>query len=58
VEAKFSDTGVSPNWGKFAALLPCRRGLQVVRGPFWKAHRFGEAEVLVAGAAEALFYFA
>jgi hypothetical protein len=58
VEAKLTDTEPSPNWRKFAGLLPCKRGLQVVRKPAWKVHEFGDARVLVAGAAEALGYFA
>ncbi len=58
VEAKLSDTEPSTNWAKFAALLPCKRGLQIVRQPAWKVHEFGDAQVLVAGAAEALGYFA
>jgi len=58
VEAKLTDTEPSPNWRKFAGLLPCKRGLQVVRRPAWKVHEFGDARVLVAGAAEALGYFA
>ncbi|MBI5723105.1 MAG: DUF4143 domain-containing protein [Planctomycetes bacterium] len=58
VEAKLSDTKPSPSWKKFAGLLPCKRGLQVVRRPAWKIHEFGDASILVAGAAEALGYFA
>jgi hypothetical protein len=58
VEAKLSDAAPSPSWAKFAGLLPCKRGLQVVRRPTWKVHEFGDAEILVAGAAEALAYFA
>lgn len=58
VEVKGTDTTPSPNWKRFAGQLPCRQGLQVVRQPHWKVHEFGAAQVLVAGAAEALAYFA
>lgn len=57
VEVKFGDTTPSPNWRKFAPLLPCKRGLQLVYQPEWKIHEFGDSQVLVAGAAEALNYF-
>jgi predicted AAA+ superfamily ATPase len=58
VEVKWSDTDLSPNWKRFAPMLSCKRGLQVVYKPGWKLHVFGDAQVLVAGAAEALSYFA
>lgn len=58
VEVKMSDSDVSPNWRRFAPMLPCRRGLQMVRKPEWKLHGFSGSQVLVAGAAEALRYFA
>jgi hypothetical protein len=58
VEVKMSDTDVSPNWRKFAPMLPCRRGLQIIHKPEWKLHDFGGSQLLVAGAAEALHYFA
>jgi predicted AAA+ superfamily ATPase len=58
VEVKLSDTEPSPSWRKFADLLPCGHGLQIVRRPAWKMHEFGGTQVLVAGAAEALTYFA
>ncbi len=58
VEVKLSDSEVSPNWKKFAPMLPCKRGLQIVRKPEWKLHDFSGSQVLVAGAAEALNYFA
>lgn len=58
VEVKSGDATPSPNWSKFAPMLPCKRGLQLLARPHWMIHRFGEAEVLVAGAAEALGYFA
>ena len=53
-----SDSWLSPNWKKFAPMLPCKRGLQIVYKPGWKLHDFGDAQVLVAGAAEALNYLA
>lgn len=58
VEVKLSDTRVSENWAAFSPFLNCRLGLQLVRQPAWKEHRFGDRRVLVAGAAEALAYFA
>ena len=58
VEVKCSDATPSPNWRKFASMLPCKRGLQLVRQPQWKTHDLDGPEVLVAGAAEALAYFA
>jgi len=58
VEAKLGDTDPSPNWARFARLLPCPRALQVVNRPVWKEHVFGEKRLLVAEAAEALRYFA
>jgi hypothetical protein len=39
-------------------MLPCKQGLQIVRQPHWTVHEYGDAKVLVAGAAEALRYFA
>jgi len=56
VEVKYSDTTPSLNWKRFAGLLPCRRGLQIVYGTHWKVHKFAEAQILVAGAAEVLDY--
>jgi len=58
VEVKQADTELSPNWKRFAPLLPCKRGLQLVAKPAWKLHTFGDTQILVAGAAEALHYFA
>lgn len=58
VEVRMSDSQVSPNWKKFAPLLPCKQGLQVVYKPWWEVHDYGGSQVLVAGAAEALSYFA
>ncbi|MCK4413589.1 MAG: ATP-binding protein [Candidatus Eisenbacteria sp.] len=56
VEVKSGDEKPSDNWRRFAPVLPCRLGLQVVRKPVWKVHEFGDARVLVIGAAEALSY--
>ena len=58
VEVKLSDTDPSTSWKKFAPSLPCTRGLQIVYSDAWKVHDFGKSQVLVAGAAEALAYFA
>lgn len=58
VEVKYADTTPSPNWKKFAPQLSCKRGLQIVARPHWSMHEFGDAKILVAGAAEALAYFA
>ena len=58
VEVKMSDSDLSPNWIKFAPMLACKRGLQIVYQPEWKVHGFGDRQFLVAGAAEALSYFA
>lgn len=58
VEVKLSDAELSPSWKKFVPMLPCKHGLQIVRSPEWKLHGFGDTQVLVAGAAEALRYFA
>ena len=56
VEVKYADESPSPNWVRFLPMLACRRGVQLVLARAWKLHRFGEREVLVAGAAEALDY--
>jgi len=58
VEVKSSDTTPSPNWSKFLPLLGCKHALQLVRKPNWKIHQAGPTQLLVAGAAEALSYFA
>jgi len=58
VEVKQADTQPSENWRRFAKLLPCKRGLQIVYQPAWNAHAIGDMHILVAGAAEALHYFA
>jgi hypothetical protein len=58
VEAKLSEAQPSDAWKKYATMLPCKQGLQIVRQPHWTVHEYGDAKVLVAGAAEALRYFA
>lgn len=58
IEVKLTGTTPTPNWKSFAPHLPCRMGLQIVRQPHWKEHLFGPSRILVAGAAEALSYFA
>jgi len=58
VEVKWADTAPSRNWSSFAPLLPCKLGLQIVRGPEWSEHVHDDARIIVAGAAEALSYFA
>ncbi|MBM4033879.1 MAG: ATP-binding protein [Planctomycetes bacterium] len=57
VEAKLSETAPAASWSRFAPMLPCSRGLQLVLQPHWEVHRFGGSQVIVAGAAEALRYF-
>jgi hypothetical protein len=54
VEVKISETNPSENWSRFVAMLPCKRAVQLVRKPHWKVHKIKDAEILVAGAAEAL----
>ncbi len=56
VEAKYTDTALSPNWAKFLPMLPCKQGIQIVAQPTWKRFQVGDAEVLVAGADEVLNY--
>ena len=58
VEVKLADVEPSENWRWFGRFLDCRRGLQLVASRAWKTHAFGDTRVLVAGAAEALDYFA
>ena len=58
VEVKQTDATPSENWKWFTRFLTCRRGLQLVMTPTWKSHTFGDSHILVAGAAEALRYFA
>jgi hypothetical protein len=58
VEVKQADTQPSENWRRFAKLLPCKRGLQLVYRPAWNTHAVGNMRILVAGAAEALHYLA
>lgn len=58
VEVKMSESDPSMNWKKLAPWLGCKRGLQIIYKPEWKLHEVGDMRVLVAGAAEALRYFA
>ena len=58
VEVKLADTEPSENWPWFTRFLTCKRGLQLVASPAWKTHMFADTCILVAGAAEALDYFA
>ncbi len=58
VEVKNSDIEPSQNWSRFLAVLPCKKGLQLVNRPVWNNHKLENGEILVAGAAEALRYFA
>lgn len=58
VEVKSSDIEPSKNWPRFLSNLPCKRGLQLVNRPVWNNHKLENGEVLVAGAAEPLRYFA
>lgn len=57
VEAKRGEDIPSPNWRKFLPMLPCRRALQITERPAWKLYAENDAELLVAGANEALMYF-
>ncbi len=58
VEVKSNDMEPSKNWSRFLAVLPCKRGLQLVNRPVWNNHKLENGEILIAGAAEALHYFA
>jgi hypothetical protein len=58
VEVKQGDTSPSENWNRFMGALGCKRGLQVVNRPAWNVHELEKGKILVAGAAEALRYFA
>lgn len=58
VEVKWSDRDLSPNWKRFAPMLSCKYGLQIVYQDAWKLHEFGGDRILMVGAAEALNYFA
>jgi len=58
VEAKLSDTAPSPNWRRFMPQLPCPLALQLCAKPnCWKVYEEGKQSLLVASAAEALYYF-
>jgi len=57
VEAKLGDTSLSPHWERFLPQLACPYALQIVAAPnHYRKHKAGEANVLVASAAEALTY--
>ena len=58
IEVKQADTEPSQNWKRFMGLLHCKRGLQLVAKPTWNLLTVDDRSVLVAGAAEALAYFA
>jgi len=58
VEVKLTDEKPSENWPWFGRFLTSKRGLQLVSSPAWRMHTFANSRVLVAGAAEALGYFA
>jgi len=58
IEVKQADTELSPNWKRFADHLPCTRGIQLVAQPAWNMRTAAGMQILVAGAAEALSYFA
>jgi len=53
-----SETSPSPNWHRFLPRLECRHALQLVYEPNWTVHQIGQTQLIVAGAAEALAYFA
>jgi len=57
VEVKRGTDKPSPNWRKFLSMLPCRRALQIAEQSAWKVYAEDDAELLVAGANEALMYF-
>jgi predicted AAA+ superfamily ATPase len=58
IEVKLADTTLADSWRRFAPLLPCKHGLQIVRAPARRVHDVGGTKVLVIGAAEALSAFA
>ncbi len=57
VKVKLSDTKPSPSCKKFANLISCKRGLQLVNAPEWTLHHFGNSKTLVADAAQASTHF-
>lgn len=57
VEVKSGDDKPSSNWRKFLPMLSCKRALQITERPVWKLYAEEDAELLVAGANEALLYF-
>lgn len=56
VEVKLADIRPSPHWRRFMPVLGCRRAIQITKEPMWKLYAEGDAEILIAGAAEALRY--
>ncbi|RMF23381.1 MAG: ATP-binding protein [Deltaproteobacteria bacterium] len=57
VEAKLSEANPSPNWRKLLPQLPCKFGLQLCAAPgHWRVYSEGRQTLLVASAAEALYY--
>jgi hypothetical protein len=58
VEVKRSDDKPSQNWKKFLPMLQCKKALQITEKPVWKLYAENDSQLLVAGAAEALMYFA
>jgi predicted AAA+ superfamily ATPase len=58
VEAKLGETNPSPNWRKFLPQLSCPMALQLCAKPeCWKVYEEEGQSLLVANAAEALYYF-
>ena len=57
IEVKLSDVTPSKNWSKFLPLIGCKFALQVVNKPYWKVHKYEDARILVADAAEVFQYF-
>ncbi len=57
VEVKRGDDKPSANWRRFLPMLGCSRALQITEHPLWKLYAQDQAELLVAGADEALMYF-
>lgn len=58
IEVKRGDDKPSPNWQKFLPMLQCKQALQITEQPGWRLYTENNVELLVAGAAEALMYFA
>jgi len=58
IEVKTGDDNPSQNWKKFLPMLGCKKALQITEKPVWNLYTEDDRELLVAGAAEALMYFA